>query len=60
MIVTPATLMQQWVSEIHRWLPQIRVAILHQSGSHSGERVKKNHQKHHLNHLKTISKPFVG
>ncbi|KJE97993.1 Ercc6 protein [Capsaspora owczarzaki ATCC 30864] len=33
LIICPATLMQQWVQEIHRWWPPFRVAILHESGA---------------------------
>ncbi|KAI9792252.1 MAG: hypothetical protein M1835_007970 [Candelina submexicana] len=32
-IVTPATVMKQWVNEFHRWWPPFRVSILHTSGS---------------------------
>ncbi|PHH59134.1 hypothetical protein CDD81_3710 [Ophiocordyceps australis] len=32
-VVAPATLLRQWVSEFHRWWPPLRVAILHSSGS---------------------------
>lgn len=32
-VVTPATVMQQWVNEFHRWWPPLRVSILHTSGS---------------------------
>ncbi|KAH7308175.1 transcription-coupled repair protein CSB/RAD26 [Stachybotrys elegans] len=32
-IVAPATLLRQWVSEFHRWWPPLRVSILHSSGS---------------------------
>jgi DNA excision repair protein ERCC-6 len=32
-IVTPATVMTQWVNEFHRWWPPMRVSILHSSGS---------------------------
>ncbi|KAI8604269.1 DNA repair and recombination protein RAD26 [Dissophora ornata] len=32
-VVCPATLLQQWVKEFHRWWPPMRVAILHSSGS---------------------------
>lgn len=32
-IVTPATVMKQWVNEFHRWWPPLRVSILHTSGS---------------------------
>lgn len=33
LIVTPATVMKQWVNEFHRWWPPLRVCILHTSGS---------------------------
>lgn len=32
-VVTPATVMKQWVQEFHRWWPPLRVSILHTSGS---------------------------
>ncbi|KAI6349336.1 hypothetical protein MCOR25_010680 [Pyricularia grisea] len=32
-VVAPATLLQQWVNEFHRWWPPLRVSILHSSGS---------------------------
>lgn len=32
-VVCPATVMRQWVSEFHRWWPPFRVSILHASGS---------------------------
>lgn len=32
-VVAPATVLQQWVSEFHRWWPALRVSILHSSGS---------------------------
>lgn len=32
-VVCPATVMQQWVNEFHRWWPPLRVSILHTSGS---------------------------
>lgn len=33
LIVAPATLMKQWVSEFHRWWPAMRAIILHSSGN---------------------------
>ena len=37
LIVCPATIMHQWVSEFHTWWPQFRVAVLHDTGTyHSG------------------------
>ena len=32
-IVTPVTVMHQWVKEFHKWYPPIRVAILHATGN---------------------------
>ena len=32
-VVTPATVMKQWVNEFHTWWPPMRVSILHTSGS---------------------------
>lgn len=32
-VVTPATIMRNWVNEFHRWWPPLRVSILHTSGS---------------------------
>ncbi|VDI10453.1 DNA excision repair protein ERCC-6 [Mytilus galloprovincialis] len=34
-IVTPTTVMHQWVKEFHKWWPLFRVAILHSSGSYT-------------------------
>lgn len=39
-IVTPTTVMFQWVKEFHKWWPLFRVAILHSSGSFTGDEVK--------------------
>ncbi|KAI0971780.1 SNF2 family N-terminal domain-containing protein [Xylaria arbuscula] len=33
LVVAPATLLQQWVNEFHRWWPPLRVSMLHSSGS---------------------------
>ena len=38
LIVCPATVLHQWVSEFHLWWPSFRVAVLHDSGSFSGTR----------------------
>ncbi|OJD39840.1 dna repair and recombination protein rad26 [Diplodia corticola] len=32
-VVCPATVMKQWVTEFHTWWPALRVSILHSSGS---------------------------
>lgn len=33
LIVCPVTVMKQWVAELHRWWPPLRVAVLHSIGS---------------------------
>ncbi|KAI0389276.1 SNF2 family N-terminal domain-containing protein, partial [Xylariaceae sp. FL0594] len=33
LVVAPATVLQQWVNEFHRWWPPLRVSMLHSSGS---------------------------
>uniref|UniRef100_A0A915KGX8 Helicase ATP-binding domain-containing protein n=1 Tax=Romanomermis culicivorax TaxID=13658 RepID=A0A915KGX8_ROMCU len=38
LIICPPTLMRQWVKEFHLWCPMLRVAILHDTGSHKGSR----------------------
>lgn len=36
LIVCPATVIHQWVKHFHDWSPELRVAVLHQSGSYQG------------------------
>lgn len=36
LIVSPATVLHQWVRHFHEWWPPLRVAILHQSGTFLG------------------------
>ena len=36
-IVSPATVMKQWVREFHKWYPPLRVALLHSSGAGSSD-----------------------
>ncbi|MEE6518741.1 hypothetical protein FKM82_029916, partial [Ascaphus truei] len=38
-IVCPATVMHQWVTEFHAWWPPFRVAVLHDTGTHAGQKV---------------------
>ncbi|XP_071941445.1 DNA excision repair protein ERCC-6-like [Antedon mediterranea] len=38
LIISPATVMHQWLKEFHIWWPQFRVAILHDSGSYHGSK----------------------
>lgn len=37
-LVCPATVMHQWLAEIRKWWPPFRVAILHSTGSFTGDR----------------------
>ena len=39
LIAAPATVLHQWVKEFHKWSPEFRVAILHDSGSFTGRKV---------------------
>ncbi|XP_076268276.1 DNA excision repair protein ERCC-6-like isoform X1 [Rhynchophorus ferrugineus] len=39
-IVCPATVINQWVTHFHEWSPEFRVAILHQSGTYQGNKIK--------------------
>ncbi|XP_075933147.1 DNA excision repair protein ERCC-6 [Anarhichas minor] len=39
-IVCPATVMHQWVKEFHTWWPPFRVAVLHETGSFTSNKVK--------------------
>lgn len=39
LIVTPTTVMHQWVKEFHKWAPMMRVAVLHDSGNYESSRV---------------------
>lgn len=41
LIICPTTVLHQWVNEFHKWWPDFRVAILHDSGTFTGKR-------HHL------------
>ncbi|NXU54941.1 ERCC6 protein, partial [Turnix velox] len=43
-IVCPATVMHQWVKELHTWWPPFRVAVLHETGSYSDKKVKLIHE----------------
>ncbi|XP_064406502.1 DNA excision repair protein ERCC-6-like isoform X2 [Halichondria panicea] len=38
LVVCPATVMHQWVSEFHSWWAPFRVAVLHETGTFSGDR----------------------
>ena len=38
-IVCPATVMHQWVKEFHTWWPPFRVAVLHETGSFTSNKV---------------------
>lgn len=33
LLVCPATVMKQWVSELHKWAPPFRVFLLHSSNA---------------------------
>lgn len=33
LIVAPMTVLRQWVAELHRWAPYVRVCVMHESGA---------------------------
>ena len=39
LIVCPVTVLHQWVQEFHRWWPEFRVAVLHDTGTYQGFKV---------------------
>ncbi|KAJ5547839.1 DNA repair protein rhp26 [Penicillium frequentans] len=47
-VVCPATLMVQWVTEFHNWWPALRVSILHSSGSGMLNLKKENRRENAL------------
>lgn len=52
-VVCPATLLRQWVSEFHRWWPPLRVSILHSSGS--GMMNPQREDEYDLDHFKPVA-----
>lgn len=58
LVVAPATLLRQWVSEFHRWWPPLRVSILHSSGS--GMLNPEREDDYDLDHLKKGSRAGSG
>lgn len=54
-IVAPATVIYQWVSHFHFWCPYLRVAVLHNSGSHIGNHNKLIRDIHHSHGILLIS-----
>ena len=41
LVVCPATVMHQWVCELHTWWPPFRAAILHVTGSFGAHNKKR-------------------
>ncbi|KAL2202685.1 transcription-coupled repair protein CSB/RAD26 [Sarocladium strictum] len=52
-VVCPATLLRQWVSEFHRWWPPLRVSILHSSGS--GMMNPAREDEYDLDHFRPVA-----
>lgn len=45
LVVVPATVMNQWVNEFHRWWPPLRCVILHSIGSGMGKNAINSEEK---------------
>jgi len=45
LVVVPATVMNQWVNEFHRWWPPLRCVILHSIGSGMGKNAVQSEEK---------------
>ncbi|XP_028171235.1 DNA excision repair protein ERCC-6-like [Ostrinia furnacalis] len=54
-IVAPCTVIYQWVSHFHYWCPYLRIAVLHNSGSHSGNHNKLIRDIHHSHGILLIT-----
>ena len=50
LVVCPLTVMNQWISEFHRWAPSLRAIILHETGTAEGKGTKFLEKKHFLSH----------
>lgn len=58
-LVCPATVMHQWLLEFRKWYPQFRVAILHSTGTFSGDRKQLVNVIHKSNGILIVSFPGV-
>lgn len=58
-LVCPATVMHQWLQEFRKWYPPFRVAILHSTGTFSGDRKKLVQVIHKSNGILICSYPGV-
>lgn len=48
LIVVPATVLNQWVNEFHKWWPPLRCVILHSIGSGMGKKIDENKMEEFL------------
>lgn len=61
LVVVPATVLNQWVNEFHRWWPPLRVVILHSIGSGMGNTVSEEKMEEYLEANDPRSRnPFKG
>ena len=58
-LICPATVMHQWLAEFRKWYPPFRVAILHNTGSFSGDRKQLVKVIHKSNGILICSYPGV-
>lgn len=48
LIVVPATVLNQWVNEFHKWWPPLRCVILHSIGTGMGKKIDENKMEEFL------------
>lgn len=59
LVVVPATVLNQWVNEFHRWWPPLRCIILHSIGSGMSGKVQKSSEEQLEEYLEKLS-PVEG
>ncbi|CAH2352777.1 DNA repair and recombination protein Rad26p [[Candida] railenensis] len=55
LVVVPATVLNQWVNEFHRWWPPLRCIILHSIGSGMSGKVQKSSEEQLEEYLEKLS-----
>ena len=58
-VVCPATVLSNWVRELHQWAPLLRVIVMHPSGSTMSGQKKKNNKFGHTKKISKKSKRYI-